>query len=65
MSAGRLLGRYSRRTHPARGLSIVYPQILIPIFLLFVAVLTYGWFYWQRAKARGVVAEGSADHSAE
>jgi nicotinamide riboside transporter PnuC len=43
----------------------VYPQVLIPIFLLFMAVLTYGWFYWQRAKARGVVAEGSADHSAE
>lgn len=28
------------------------PQELIVIFLLFFAVLTFGWFYWQRAKAR-------------
>lgn len=25
---------------------------VIVVFLLFVAVLAYGWFYWQRAKAR-------------
>ena len=30
----------------------MYPQILILIFLLFAAILTYGWFYWQRAKGR-------------
>ena len=29
------------------------PQALIVIFLLFFAVLAFGWFYWQRAKARG------------
>lgn len=28
------------------------PQELIVIFLLFFAVLAFGWFYWQRAKAR-------------
>ena len=28
------------------------PQALIIIFLLFFAVLAFGWFYWQRAKAR-------------
>ena len=30
------------------------PQALIVIFLLFFAVLAFGWFYWQRAKARDV-----------
>ena len=30
------------------------PQTLIIIFLLFFAVLAFGWFYWQRAKARTV-----------
>ncbi len=30
----------------------MYPLVLVPIFLLFVAVLTYGWFYLQRAKSR-------------
>ena len=30
----------------------MYPLALIPIFLLFIAVLTYAWFYLQRAKAR-------------
>ena len=30
------------------------PQSLIVIFLLFIAVLAFGWFYWQRAKARTV-----------
>jgi predicted negative regulator of RcsB-dependent stress response len=28
------------------------PQTLIVIFLLFFAVLAFGWFYWQRAKTR-------------
>jgi hypothetical protein len=28
------------------------PQTLIVIFLLFFAVLAFGWFYLQRAKAR-------------
>lgn len=27
------------------------PQELVVVFLLF-AVLAFGWFYWQRAKAR-------------
>lgn len=27
-------------------------MLVVPIFLLFIAVLAYGWFYWQRAKAR-------------
>ena len=31
------------------------PQAYIVIFLLFFAVLAFGWFYWQRAKARTVV----------
>ncbi len=30
----------------------VMPQALIVVFLLFFAVLAFGWFYWQRAKAR-------------
>jgi hypothetical protein len=29
------------------------PQAVIVIFLLMFAVLAFGWFYWQRAKARG------------
>lgn len=28
------------------------PQALIVVFLLFFAVLAFGWFYWQRAKTR-------------
>jgi predicted negative regulator of RcsB-dependent stress response len=28
------------------------PQTLIIIFLLFFAILAFGWFYWQRAKTR-------------
>ena len=28
------------------------PQTLIVIFLLFFAILAFGWFYWQRAKTR-------------
>ena len=30
------------------------PSQLIVIFLLMFAVLAFGWFYWQRAKGRGV-----------
>lgn len=30
----------------------VYPMVLVPIFLLFMAILAYGWFYWQHTKAR-------------
>ncbi len=30
------------------------PTELTVIFLLFFAVLAFGWFYWQRAKSRGV-----------
>jgi hypothetical protein len=26
--------------------------LVVPIFLLFIAVLAYAWFYLQRAKAR-------------
>jgi len=33
----------------------MYPTILIIIFLLFFAVLAFGWFYWQRAKTRTAV----------
>ena len=33
------------------------PQALIVIFLLFIAVLAFGWFYWQRAKARDAVSQ--------
>ena len=36
------------------------PQALIVIFLLFFAVLAFGWFYWQRAKARSTTTT-SAD----
>ncbi len=39
---------------------IVY-LVVVPIFLLFIAVLAYGWFYWQRAKARDA---GAATDSA-
>jgi predicted negative regulator of RcsB-dependent stress response len=28
------------------------PTQLIVVFLLFFAVLAFGWFYWQRAKSR-------------
>jgi len=41
----------------------MYPTILIIIFLLFFAVLAYGWFYWQRAKSRAA-AEGTDAASA-
>jgi Flp pilus assembly protein TadG len=37
-------------------------QAFIIIFLLFFAVLAFGWFYWQRAKARdaGTTADATA-----
>ena len=34
-------------------------MLVVPIFLLFVAVLAYGWFYWQRAKARDAATSAS------
>jgi predicted negative regulator of RcsB-dependent stress response len=40
------------------------PQTLIVIFLLFFAVLAFGWFYWQRAKARSTT-DTSASTEAE
>jgi Flp pilus assembly protein TadG len=36
------------------------PQAVIVIFLLFFAVLAFGWFYWQRAKARDAAAGPAA-----
>ncbi|HEX7171118.1 MAG TPA: hypothetical protein VF365_00765 [Candidatus Limnocylindria bacterium] len=41
------------------------PQTLIVIFLLFFAVLAFGWFYWQRAKARTAPTAGTAPDTAE
>jgi lipopolysaccharide export system protein LptC len=47
------------------------PQELIVIFLLFFAVLAFGWFYWQRAKARdaggstAVATDEAPDHTTE
>lgn len=39
----------------------MYPMVLIPVFLLFVATLAYGWFYWQHTKARAAArSEGEA-----
>jgi len=35
------------------------PQTLIVILLLFIAVLAFGWFYLQRAKARSTTTENS------
>ena len=37
------------------------PQALIFIFLLFFAVLAFGWFYWQRAKARDAGKSASTE----
>jgi predicted negative regulator of RcsB-dependent stress response len=39
------------------------PQTLIVIFLLFFAVLAFGWFYWQRAKARDAAKGSQADQT--
>ena len=41
------------------------PQALIVIFLLFFAILAYGWFYWQRAKARDAASSSAADPAAD
>lgn len=41
------------------------PQTLIVIFLLFFAVLAFGWFYWQRAKTRTAPPAGSAPDATE
>jgi hypothetical protein len=37
------------------------PTALIVIFLLFFAVLAFGWFYLQRAKARDAATVDSTD----
>jgi hypothetical protein len=39
--------------------------VLIPIFLLFFAVLAYAWFYWQRAKNRDVAPDPKSESAAE
>ena len=36
------------------------PEALIVIFLLFFAVLAFGWFYLQRAKARTTTTSASS-----
>lgn len=36
------------------------PTTLIVIFLLFFAVLAFGWFYLQRAKGRSSTPEADA-----
>jgi hypothetical protein len=41
------------------------PQELIVIFLLFAAVLAFGWFYLQRAKARTTPTATSTDAPAD
>ncbi len=43
----------------------MYPLVLVPIFLLFVACLAYGWFYLQRAKARDQAAPASSEPPTE
>jgi hypothetical protein len=43
----------------------VYPLVLIPIFLLFIAVLTYGWFYLQRAKSRDAAKRATTEPHTE
>lgn len=43
----------------------MYPAVLIPIFLLFIAVLAYGWFYWQRAKARDAARHSTTEAPTE
>ena len=47
------------RTHPPEVQSEM-PQALLVIFMLFFAVLAFGWFYWQRAKARDAAAPADA-----
>lgn len=41
----------------------MYPLVLVPIFLLFVATLAYGWFYWQRAKSRDTTRAADVEAS--
>jgi hypothetical protein len=53
-----------RCSHPLEACS-VYPAVLIPIFLLFIAVLAYGWFYWQRAKARDAARHSTTEAPTE
>lgn len=43
----------------------MYPLVLVPIFLLFIACLAYGWFYWQRAKARAAGPEATSESRTE
>ena len=52
--APRLRGYFRRFELIPPEETIQMPQSLIVIFLLFIAVLAFGWFYWQRAKARTV-----------
>jgi predicted negative regulator of RcsB-dependent stress response len=40
------------------------PQTFIVIFLLFFAVLAFGWFYWQRAKSRSTTEAAVATEPA-
>lgn len=51
MSVERAPPDTGRQSEPAQG-DHPMPENLIIIFLLFIAVLAFGWFYWQRAKAR-------------
>ena len=37
----------------------------LPLFLLLFAALAFGWFYWQRAKARTVGPSAEANEPAE
>ena len=50
MRAPRLILRSSIAL--ANEVLVPMPEAYIVIFLLFFAVLAFGWFYWQRAKAR-------------
>lgn len=43
----------------------MYPQVLIPIFMLFAAALAYGWFYWQHAKSRATTSETDTNAPAD
>jgi hypothetical protein len=56
-----LSGYFPRQsTHPPEVRNPM-PQALIVIFLLFFAVLAFGWFYWQRAKARAAANTSSTE----
>ncbi|HEY8169854.1 MAG TPA: hypothetical protein VIH24_01995 [Candidatus Limnocylindria bacterium] len=43
----------------------MYPLVLVPIFLLFIAVLTYAWFYLQRAKSRDAAKRATTEARTE